>query len=260
MENKKVIYTSLTKGYDNLLPPEVVHPDYDYICFSNDLKESDVEVWKIKKIPFPSSSKTRLTRYPKLNPHLVLSEYEHSIWVDANARITEELYCRADELIRADAICAMIKHPVRNCVYQEGLYLIAFSIGEADLVYAHTKYIKKQAFPPNAGLFTCSIIFRKHHDKTVIKFSEAWWLQYTTFSSRDQMGVSYALSYAKLKPIEFFPSKFLSQVIVKHNPFKPTRLTQRILRFSKGRIYLFRLRLLLLQNGIPRKSTHAPRN
>lgn len=244
MPNTKVIYTALTKGYDRLLQPEVLRPDYDYICFSNDLGEADIGVWKIRKIPYANPSGTRLTRYPKLNPHRVLPEYAYSIWVDANVRITESLLARADELIGANAVCAMIRHPKRHCVYQEARYLIAYSIGESDQIYAQARYLQDHHFPPNAGLYTCSIILRKHHEDPVVKFSEAWWDQYVNFSSRDQMGVSYALSCAKLTPSEFMPSDFLSEVIVKHNPASPAKLAKRIVRYSRGRIYLLRLRLL----------------
>lgn len=244
MSNTKVIYTSLTQGYDELLQPETVRPDYDYICFSNDMDATESGVWKIRKIPFSSPSGTRLTRYPKLNPHLVLPEYVYSLWVDANVTITEAFYRRADELIGSNAVCAMIRHPHRNCVYQEARYLIAYSIGESDLIYAQARYLRRCGFPPNAGLYTCSILLRKHHDGTVVRFSEAWWSQYVTFSSRDQMGVSYALSCAALVPAVFMPSDFLSEVIVRHNPVKPTRLAKRIVRYSKGRIFLLGLRLL----------------
>lgn len=251
MLNTKVIFTSLTKGYDDLRQPETVRPDYDYICFSNDFTTPQVGVWQIRKIPYTNENQTRITRFPKLNPHFVLTEYEYSIWVDANAIITEELYSRADSLITLNAVCAMIKHPARDCVYQEARYLISYSIGEAHLVYEQAKYIKEQKFSPNSGLYTCSIILRKHHDPDVIKFSSAWWIQYERFSSRDQMGVSYALSIAHLKPIEFMPSSYLSSVIITHNPTKPTKLFKRILRYSKGRIYLFKTRILFLQLRIP---------
>lgn len=244
MPNTKVIYTSLTKGYDDLRQPETVRPDYDFVCFSNDFTTQHVGVWQIRKITYINNSETRVTRYAKLNPHVVLPEYEYSIWVDANALITERLYCRADELIASNVICAMIKHPIRNCVYEEARYLIAYSIGESHLVYEQAKYIKEHNLPPNAGLYTCSIILRKHHDKDVVRFSSAWWIQYERFSCRDQMGVSYALSCAGLVPVEFMPSAFLSEVIIKHNPAKPTRLAKRIVRYSKGRFYLLRLRLL----------------
>lgn len=251
MSNTKVIYTSLTKGYDNLLQPEVVRQDYDYICFSNDLGDSDIGVWKIRKIPFSSPSGTRLTRYPKLNPHLVLPEYEYSLWVDANARITEKMCRRADELIGSNVVCAMIKHPIRSCVYQEARYLIHYSIGESDRINAQARYLEAHHFPPNAGLYTCSIILRRHHDLQVVGFSEAWWCHYVSFSSRDQMGVSYALACARLVPVEFMPAEFLSQVIIRHNPRKTTRLAKRIVRYSRGRMHLLGMRLLFWRLSIP---------
>ena len=40
--NKKVIYTCLVGNYDVLRQPLAIDESYDYICFSNDIKEERV--------------------------------------------------------------------------------------------------------------------------------------------------------------------------------------------------------------------------
>ncbi len=107
MSNTKVIYTSMTKGYDVLKQPASTKMDYDYICFSNDLGKADIGVWKIRVIPFAHDNKTRLTRFPELNPNVVLPEYEPNVWVDGNIVIDEGLFGRTEELLQAGVICAI---------------------------------------------------------------------------------------------------------------------------------------------------------
>lgn len=216
MSNTKVIYTALTKGYDELRQPETVHPDYDYICFSNDLSDADIGVWKIRKIPYANPSGTRLTRYPKLNPHLVLPEYVYSIWVDANVTIGETIYRRADELLDDGAVCALSAHAKRTTVYQEADALLHQGFGEPWLVYRQARFMLEQGFTGPAWLPVCSLIFRRHADPRVIAFSRAWWEQYCRFSCRDQMSVNYAMALAGLEAAPFLPPETVAALTRRH--------------------------------------------
>ena len=89
--NKKVIYTCLVGNYDVLRQPLAIDESYDYICFSNDIKEERVGVWQIRPIPFKHKDKARLSRYVKILPHRALEDYEWSLWMDANIQITKKL-------------------------------------------------------------------------------------------------------------------------------------------------------------------------
>ena len=72
VKKNKVIYTCLTGNYDNLLDPIVVSSDFDYICFSNDIDQENVGVWKINRIPSSIVDPNVLSRYIKILPHLCL--------------------------------------------------------------------------------------------------------------------------------------------------------------------------------------------
>lgn len=261
MSSTKVIYTSLTKGYDNLLQPDIVRPDYDYICFSNDLGEADIGVWKIRKIPYANSSGTRLTRYPKLNPHLVLPEYETSIWVDANIVINEAMYLRADQLLSEGAICAMCAHSKRTSVYQEAEALLYQGFGEPLLVFLQAKYMLETGFSDPPRLPVCSLIFRKHLNQKVVEFSSVWWEQYTRFSCRDQMSVNYSLAHAGVELSEFLPSEAVAAITRKHQkgvhaawrtaPFRfVVTLFPRAIRRIWREVLRARLRKLYVQHGL----------
>ena len=79
---RKVIYTVLTGGSDRLEQPAVVDPSYDYICFTE--KDGKDGVWQLRKIPFETPDNITRARYSKLQPHVVLPEYEYSVFMDAN--------------------------------------------------------------------------------------------------------------------------------------------------------------------------------
>lgn len=214
--NYKVIYTVLTGGYDDLCQPDTIKSDWDYICFSNDIEETDIGVWKIRKFDYCNSNKTRESRFPKLNPHLVLPDYDYSLYVDANVAIRDCIYQRCNELIGAETNLAMVHHAERDCVYQEAMILTAWKVAEPDLIYRQTKFLLQQHFPQHHGLFIGTVIFRKHNAPVVIRFSKLWWEFYSRCSSRDQMAVSYALMQTGIAPKILFPSTFYNENICPH--------------------------------------------
>src|SRR5690606_34066526 len=81
--NKRVIvYTAVTNGYDTLRDPEFVHPDCDYVAFSDHIFET--KTWRILPFNFVHYNQAKTARFVKINPHFYFSDYNLSIWVDAN--------------------------------------------------------------------------------------------------------------------------------------------------------------------------------
>lgn len=260
--NKKVFYTAITGGYDTLEQPRVVRQDFDYICFSNDIPEPYVGIWAIRKIPFRHSQNKRVAMYPKLNPHLVLPEYEYSIWVDGNIKLeTSEIADRGDELIHSGSLCGVVLHPERTCVYQEAEVLIRLLIGEPSLVYKHVKHLIRDHYPVASGLYVTSVIFRKHMDESIIHFSTLWWHDYMRFSCRDQMGVNHAIFKTGVVPDIFLPTDYLVRCtrnyqrndvhVQKRKRKSPwTLLPKLVWRLTLRNMFTFRLWLLYMANGI----------
>ena len=79
MQKKIAVYTVLVGKYDNLQQPEYISDDFDYICFSNDIPHDHIGVWKVHKFDYTNSNRVRDSRFPKLNPHLLLPDYDFSV-------------------------------------------------------------------------------------------------------------------------------------------------------------------------------------
>ena len=237
--NKKVIYSALVGDYDILKQPEVIREDYDYICFSNDIKEKSCGVWKIRPIFYENSENVRICRYVKMHPHVLLPEYEFCIWLDCNQRLTTEHYERADQLVLDGQICAMVIHPERDCVYQEAYALAGYLTGNPMKVYQQTKFLLSKRFPPRVGLYvTCCVFFKSQHPQ-IIKFLDTWWEQCEQYSCRDQMGVMYALYQVQLKPAIFFLRDYWGKYRYSHlNEKIEYTFFQRAIRFIFKKFYL----------------------
>ena len=185
---KKVIYTALVGNYDSLMQPAAVDPEFDYICFSDCIKGPKVGVWEIRPIPFTSPSHTRVARYSKLQPHVVLPEYEYSVWMDANILIKgEEFYEKVNAKISEGVKMAFVPHPSRDCVYEEIVRCYRdVRISFRDAV-KQRRHLLAMGYPEHWGLMETSLILRCHNDPDVIRISDAWWEELQNYTFRDQL-------------------------------------------------------------------------
>jgi len=190
--NNKVIYTSLVGGYDILANPKYIMPNWDYICFSNDVKQHNDSVWEIRPIPYHHSNKTILSRYPKMNPHKLLKDYEFSLWIDASLVILDSfLENRINELINSGITLSQIPHPERNCIYEEAKICIEKGLDRRNIIEKQINFLKKENYPENNGLFENGVIFRKHNHPIISLLCGDWWDLYLKFSKRDQLSLGY---------------------------------------------------------------------
>lgn len=206
--NKKVIYTCLVGNYDVLRQPLAIDESYDYICFSNDIKEERVGVWQIRPIPFKHKDKARLSRYVKILPHRALEDYEWSLWMDANIQITKkEFYSIVDSKIAEGGKVYQVTHclPPCDCTYEEIIF--AYLSGRSGFCKTFLQYwhLKRSGFPTHWGLFENNFILRKHLDPKVRKISEEWWAEFMKYTKRDQFNLMYVYWKNNLMPGLLFP-------------------------------------------------------
>lgn len=120
---------------------------------------------------------------PKILSHKYTTD-EYSIWIDANVYLTheEEWYYQFLE----DYDIALLKHPLRSCVYAEAEVCKKFKKGDPAKIDEQIDKYRKQGYPENNGLAQCSMIIRRHTPK-LIQLNEAWWAEITRYSYRDQL-------------------------------------------------------------------------
>lgn len=175
----KAIYTALIGDYEDLKEPTVITPGWDYICFTDQPLQS--KVWKIFKVY--SDDARRSARELKINPHLFLSNYEFTMWLDASFQINVNLdliwkYFQAPFTAPA--------HPIRKCVYQEVRSCIANNRGEADLVAKQGEEYKGAGVPNFNGVITSGLLMRDNSAEC-IELCDKWWAEVKKHSTRDQI-------------------------------------------------------------------------
>ena len=192
-----VVYTCITGGYDNLIKPSFITPGVDYVCFT-DNKDLKSNIWKIRPIPdeLLGYSKVKQQRAVKILPHRYLSEYDVSIWIDANVDTKSDLKKYLDTLDFTKYSVFIPEHPARKCIYKEKDECVKIRkiTGDGiDLANKQMKRYRDAGFPENNGLVQSNIVIRRHNEEYSKKIMELWWSELRDYSHRDQLSFNYAL-------------------------------------------------------------------
>ena len=195
--SKRIIYTSVFGGYDNVV--EQGSDGWDWKCFSEDTH-----------IPIYEDNNRNAKRF-KVLPHRYLKDYEYSVFIDGNMSVRGDLNELVDRYLK-DSNVAFFSHSNnhldgRNCPYDEARTI--FQLGDKNmkatpdrgmLNYKDNPFvIEKQmniyideGFPKNKGLITGMVILRRHNEADCIQTMEDWWTEIKYNSKRDQLSFNYS--------------------------------------------------------------------
>lgn len=190
------IYTCIIGGYDELQQPAVMDGGFDFICFVGKGEKSAerIGVWEIRELPESLGDPALDSRWPKMHPHLLLPDYECSVWIDGNVALLDGTLYRAARIKEAAGVkYSGVTHPNRDCAYEEARkcmdmkYLSVFGLLRVWL------FLFFHGLPRHAGLMENNLIFRRHGDPDVVALDELWWDRVLHLSRRDQLSLRWCL-------------------------------------------------------------------
>lgn len=190
-QNEKiVIYTALFGNYDDLLEPEYIDDNIDYICFTDNDKLTS-KVWKIVYVDEAYECSNRAAKIYKILPHRYFGKYDWSIWVDATYKIHKDLRFLLNNFMGRENIL-FFPHNQRNCCYIESEVCINKRLDDADVITKQMNRYRDEGYPKHNGLICGSCIIRKHNDPEIVRLMETWWNEILIGSRRDQLSFNYA--------------------------------------------------------------------
>ena len=206
----RVIYTAVVGDLDSLMQPQVLDPRYDYVCFVRNAEGMDGGVWQLREIPADITDDRMLSRYPKLHPEELFPGYAWTLWIDGNISIrSAEFYGRIDTLIDGGVQMAAMRHPKRDCVYDEAYAVVAADKERYSVARRVIKYLRAKGFPRHAGLFENSILLRRGGDPALAAMDAMWWDCLQTLSRRDQLSLVYCARECGVKIEPLMPDGVL---------------------------------------------------
>lgn len=206
--NKFAIYTACIGGYDDIMQPEVIDDRFDYYLFSDDAEENQIGVWQVRHVGYANPDKIRIARWVKTHPEELLPQYKATLWIDSNIQIVSPwVYSRFVELYGSDCNIASIKHPERDCIYDEAYKVSSYTVFGAleheKIALAWCRKLKSQHYPLHNGLYETNILFRRNN-QIVESVDSMWWFCIDNYSKRDQLSINYTLWKHRIPTDTFF--------------------------------------------------------
>lgn len=190
MKNNFVVYTALFGDYDDLIEPKENYKGCDFVCFT-DQESLKSDTWEIRLVKEQDLPPNMMNRQRKILPHLFLSEYDYSLYVDANIGITGDP-CDLKEKYLNFYDMAIPDHFLRNDVFEEAnVVLRSGRIRLLPTIMQMRKYYTEGYHSQN-GLTENNIIFRRH-TLEVKNIMLKWWEELNSFEKRDQLCLGYIL-------------------------------------------------------------------
>ncbi len=186
------VYTVIVANYDNLetLPVQAVAPSVRYVCFSD--RPRQLSPWEIQPFPQALADGHRMSRIPKMLPHLLLPEAEVSVYMDGAFTLCAPPKQMVAELL-GDADIALFRHPTNKSIHDErNFYQKLHGFIPADVEAEYQRYCALGI--PITGDFWAGGFLLRRHNAQVEKFNELWMREFLRGSNNDQFSLYYALS------------------------------------------------------------------
>jgi cellulose synthase/poly-beta-1,6-N-acetylglucosamine synthase-like glycosyltransferase len=196
---KVAFCTAIIGEYDNLIIPEAIENDWDYIVFTDNIIKGE-HIFDVRKPDFKHNDPVRIARYIKTHPHTLLSEYDYIIWVDSNILVKgNHLKAQLELCVEKNIPLMLNPHPEHSCVYDECDKCVSLKKDDLEIMVTQINKYKAENLPLNIGHFETNIIISNIADQKVRDFYKIWWHEIVKGSRRDQLSVSYSLWKSKLK-------------------------------------------------------------
>ena len=219
MVERIVIYTAITGDYNKLqLHPEI--QGVEWVAFSDTLTSHPN--WRILHIEVPEGVSPRLAaKTYKMLPHIVLPEFDGSIWIDGTVRVDSPAFAEEAMSWTSGSGIAMFRHPERDDICDEADVSLTMPKYQTGLIASQVAHYLDCGFPRHSGLWCGGIIARQHTD-LVRQLGEMWLAQVEKWSVQDQLSLPFCLRKLEIIPGGFPASLYNNPwlTVTGHNPNK----------------------------------------
>tara|TARA_Y100000591_G_scaffold126192_2_gene108087 strand:- start:2144 stop:2959 length:816 start_codon:yes stop_codon:yes gene_type:complete len=202
-QDKKCIYTVLTGNYDDLQDPVMITPGWDYICITDNqqLRSNYWDIWYCDNQELLDS--IRLSRKYKCLNHLVDSDYDISIYIDANIIIKGDLNYFLNISLGANDSYAVLYHPYHVSVKEELLACVQNKRDNEQHMKQQYEGFKSKGFLDEHPQVNNRLIIRRCNRNAVKQLMMAWFDAIKKGSYRDQLSFIPVLSLECTIPITY---------------------------------------------------------
>jgi hypothetical protein len=130
-------------------------------------------------------------KYYKAMPHVVLPEYEETLWIDASFRVEDETFANDVFGYLADTGIVFFLYLEWGCIYDEAVFCKDMLKYVGQKVLEQVSHYREQGYPARAGLFAGGVIVRRTHDLKIWWLNELWMQENVRWTYQDQLSLFY---------------------------------------------------------------------
>jgi hypothetical protein len=195
------VYTALIGKYERLNEQPVAKSSgWRFICLTDD-PELSSETWECRLIrPVFAMDPVRSQRDLKIRPHLHLSEFDASIWIDNSVILDqppEALWAARDKR----SVFSLPRHTGRETLLDEFIAVTQLGFDDPSRIFeqlnhytlAHPELLEEPCW-------WTAILLRQHNRQDMRLFGEIWAAHVLRYSRRDQLSVNVAMRQAGVIP------------------------------------------------------------
>lgn len=187
------VYTALYGTCDRLPEQQVrAASGLDFIAFVGDpALRSDT--WQVRHLPSAlPSDPVRSARYAKMMPHVLLPDYDVSIYIDCSVELLAPPEALLAALLddRAEGF-ACLRHDHRDSIAAEARAVIELGLDDPVVVRDQLTAYLAAGYAEQVPLIWSGILLRRHLRPDVVKAMELWWRHVLRYSRRDQLSFPF---------------------------------------------------------------------
>lgn len=177
IDGRCVVCTILLIEDSKLYQPAEINPQFDYICFTlkEELCGTKEGVWEFRKLENKENlSDKLLVKRLMILLHEYLPEYDYSIWIDINMKITGDIIQFYKAYGEGKAFLGFPKS-TSDCIYED---IDSFGMTSDDINVSIRKrmyHYEKEGYPVHNGLIDSRVMIRNHRDTEMMAIMEEWW-------------------------------------------------------------------------------------
>lgn len=197
MTSKIRLYSAIFGGYDRPKPVPADCFELQPVMFTDD-SELFAPGWDVQVRCPPGGdrwSPMMKHKWFKLHPHLSLPDADISIWLDGSMTIIVNNFGQRNLEALGDDDWAMVRHPVRNCIYDEAAFSATLPRYDRQALLDQVDFYRSIGHPAQWGLHATGHNIRRHN-AAVGKICSQWWFENETRSHQDQLSLPVLLRLA----------------------------------------------------------------
>jgi len=192
-----IVYTTIFNTYEQLKPPPVHPPNTKFVCYTDNLLQSRPD-WELRRV-LCRLSPNHCARFYKIMSSSCFPDTEVTIWHAGNVTLQGNLSSLAALVENADI--AVLKHPERNCVYEEVDACIKSQLDNPNVLFRQQARYRLNGYPSQYGLSMTFLIVRRNTAR-VQQLEEAWWREIELGSVLDHLSFDYSCRRAGIRLVE----------------------------------------------------------